>query len=74
MEQYIIVLKDKRKRRALMKVLSSLEYIRLVEVYKDPKKARFARDFIHSLREIKASERGEVKLQSAEDFLRELRG
>ena len=74
MEQFIIELKDKRKRKSLLKVLSSLEYVRLIEVYKDDRKARFAQDFIHSLREAKAAERGELKLQSAKDFIRELRG
>lgn len=74
MEQYFIELKDVRKRKAFLKLLKELDYVRLIKVYKDPRKARFAREFMDSLREAKAAERGEVKLQSAKDFLRELRG
>jgi hypothetical protein len=35
MEQYVIELKDKRKRNAFLKVLRDLDYVRLVEIFGD---------------------------------------
>jgi hypothetical protein len=72
MEQYVIELKDKRKRNAFLKVLRDLDYVRLVEIFGDADKARSAREFLGSLRDIKAHQQGKLKLKSAKEALDEL--
>ena len=69
----MIELKDKSKRKDLLRVLRGLSYVGAIKAQKDAKKAKFLKEFAESLKEIEASERGEVKLISAKDLLRELR-
>lgn len=72
MEQFVITLKDRRKRSAFMKVLRDLDYVSLVEVFGDMGKATLAREFLGSLRDIKAHQQGKLKLKSAKQALDEL--
>lgn len=72
MEQYVIELKDKRKRKAFLKVLQDLGYVRLVDIFGDADKARMAREFLGSLRDIKAHREGKLPLKSAKEALDEL--
>ena len=69
MEQYLIELKDKRKRSAFLKVLRELDYVRLVEAFGDAGKARLAREFMGSMQDIKAHRAGKLKLMSAKQAL-----
>jgi hypothetical protein len=74
MEQYIIELEDESKRGEFLRVLKELGYVRLVNVSKDLKKAKFLREFATALKEIESSERKGTKLLSAKDMVRGLRG
>jgi hypothetical protein len=74
MEQYIIELEDESKRGEFLRVLKELGYVRLVNVGKDLKKAKFLREFATALKEIESSERKGTKLLSAKDMVRGLRG
>lgn len=69
MEQFVIELKDKRKRSAFLKVLRDLEYVRLVQTFGDVAKAKLAREFLGSMHDIKAHQEGKLKLKSAQEAL-----
>lgn len=69
MEQYLIELKDKRKRRTLLALLKDLDYIKVIDAYTDVPKAQQAREFLSAMREVQAHERGELKLPSAKDAI-----
>jgi hypothetical protein len=69
MERYLIELKDKRKRHALLALLRDLDYITLVDAYTDVPQARQAREFLSAMREIEQNERGELKLPEAREAI-----
>jgi len=70
MEQIVLQLKNTRKRRLLMDLLSELDFVKVTSVIRNGRKVAFANDLIEALLEAKADERGEKKLQSARDFLK----
>ena len=70
MEQIVIELKNSRKRRLLMELLSELDFVKVTSVIRNGKKVAFANEVVESLLEAKADARGEKKLQSARDFLK----
>jgi hypothetical protein len=70
MEQIVIELKNSRKRRLLMELLNELDLVKVTSVIRNGKKVAFANELVESLLEAKADARGEKKLQSARDFLK----
>ncbi|MDQ3101320.1 MAG: hypothetical protein M3R08_08030 [Bacteroidota bacterium] len=70
MEQIVIELKNSRKRRLLMQLLNELDFVKVTSVIRNGKKVAFANELVESLLDAKADARGEKKLQSARDFLR----
>jgi len=70
MEHIVLQLKNPRKRRLLMELLGELDFVKVTSVIRDGRKVAFANDLIEALLEAKADERGEKKLQSARDFLK----
>lgn len=70
MEQIVIQLKNTKKRRLLMELLSELDFVKVTSVIRDGRKVEFANDLVEALLEAKADERGEIKLQRARDFLK----
>jgi len=70
MEQIVLQLKNSRKRRLLMELLGELDFVKVTSVIRNGRKVAFANDLVEALLEAKADERGEKKLQSARDFLK----
>ncbi len=70
MEQIVIELKNTRKRRLLMELLNELDFVKVTSVIRNGRKVAFANELVESLLEAKADARGEKKLQSARDFLK----
>ena len=70
MEQIVLQLKNTRKRRLLMELLGELDFVKITSVIRDGRKVAFANDLVEALLEAKADARGEKKLQSARDFLK----
>jgi len=65
MEQYVLELKDASKRNEFLRLLKELGHVKLVQVGKDLKKAKFMKEFGAALAEIEDSERKGTKLMSA---------
>jgi hypothetical protein len=70
MEHIVLQLKNPRKRRLLMELLSELHFVKVTSVIRGGRKVAFANDLVEALLEAKADERGEKKLQSAREFLK----
>jgi hypothetical protein len=70
MEQIVLQLKNSKKRRLLMDLLSELDFVKVTSVIRNGRKVAFANDLVEALLEAKADERGEKQLQSARDFLK----
>ncbi|MCO6483625.1 MAG: hypothetical protein J5I62_12620 [Flavobacteriales bacterium] len=70
MEQIVLQLKNSRKRRLLLELLGELDFVKVTSVIRNGRKVAFANDLIEALLEAKADARGEKKLQSARDFLK----
>lgn len=70
MEHIVLQLKNTRKRRLLMELLSELDFVKVTSVIRDGRKVAFANDLVEALLEAKADARGEIKLQNARDFLK----
>jgi hypothetical protein len=72
MEQFIIKLKDKRKRDFFLQLINQLEFVEVVKSVSNPHKAKFMQEFIESFEEVKSHQRGKVKLKSLDQLLNEL--
>lgn len=70
MEQIVLQLKNSRKRRLLLDLLSELDFVKVTSVIRDGPKVALANDLVEALLEAKADGRGEEKLQAARDFLK----
>jgi len=77
MEQIVLQLKNSRKRRLLVELLSELDFVKVTSVIRDGRKVAFANDLVEALLEAKADEpasrtgrRGENTLRSARNFLK----
>ncbi len=64
-------LKDAQKRRLLLvELLAELDLVKVTSVIREGRKVTFANDLMEALMEAKTDERGEMKLQSAREFLK----
>jgi hypothetical protein len=72
MEQYILQLKDARKKKFFDELLSQLDFIEVVNILKDGKKATVALELMEALGDAKAHLRGTKKLRPAKRLLDEL--
>ncbi len=72
MDQYIVRLKDRSKRKLFLDLLKQLDFIEDVKELKGSAKTKSITEFIGALNEVKRHEAGEIKLRKAKDFLNEL--
>jgi hypothetical protein len=70
MEQIVLQLKNTRKRKLLLDLLSELSFVQVTSVIRDGRKMAFANDLLDAMMEAKADARGEKKLTRARDFLK----
>lgn len=64
-------LKDAQKRRLLLvELLAELDLVKVTSVIREGRKVTFANDLMEALMEAKTDEHGEMKLQSAREFLK----
>ena len=72
MEQYILQLKDSRKKKFFEELLGQLEFVEVVNIMKDGRKAAIALDLMEAMGDAKAHLRGTKKLRPAKQLLNEL--
>ena len=72
MDQYIVRLKDRSKRKLFLELLKQLDFVEDVKEVKNASKAKAVAEFLAALREVEQHESGKLKLRTAKDFLDEL--
>ena len=72
MENFIIRLKDKRKRNFFLELIKQLEFVEIVKPKANPQQVQFIRDLITSFEEVKLHQKGRTKLKSLDQVLNEL--
>lgn len=71
-EQHILQLKDGRKKKFFDELLSQLDFVEVVSIMKDGKKAPVALELMEALGDAKVHLRGTKKLRPAKRLLDEL--
>jgi hypothetical protein len=72
MAQFVIKLKDKKKKGFFLQLIQQLDFVELVKSTRNPKKAEFIRELIESFEEVKQHQKGSKKLQTLNQLLNEL--
>lgn len=72
MEQYIIQLKDSKHRKRFMEVIERLDFVEIVNILKDGRKASVALDLMEALQQVKGERRGGKKLRPLKKLVDEL--
>ena len=72
MEQFIIRLKEKKKREFFLELINQLEFVQIVKSTQNPKKAEFIKEFFESMEQIRMHQKGKIKLKPLKQALDEL--
>lgn len=72
MDQYIVSLKDRSKRKLFLELLKQLDFVDDVKELKGSAKTKSVTEFIAALNEVQQHQVGEIKLRKAKDFLNEI--
>lgn len=72
MDQYIVSLKDRSKRKLFLELLKQLDFVEDVKELKGTAKTKSITEFMAALNEVKQHQAGEIKLRKAKDFLNEI--
>jgi hypothetical protein len=72
MEQFVVRLKDKRKRNFFLELIKQLEFVEIVKPKANPQQVQFTRNLITAFEEVKSHQKGKTKLKSLDQVLNEL--
>lgn len=74
MDQYIVRLKDRSKRKLFLELLKQLDFVEDVKQVKNASKTKAIAEFLGALNEVEQHQKGHIQLRNAKDFLNELWG
>ena len=69
MEQFVIKLKDKRKRTFFLELMKQLEFVEIVKPTGNTQKRQMITELVASFEEIKAHQKGKLKLKTLDQVL-----
>lgn len=69
MDQYIVRLKDRTKKKFFLDLLNQLDFIEDVKEVKGASKAKAIAELVGALSEVEQHQAGKIKLRKAKDFL-----
>ena len=72
MEQFIITLKEGKKRDFFLELIKQLEFVQIVKSTKNQKKAENIKGLFESFEEVRLHQQGKKKLKSLKQALHEL--
>lgn len=72
MEQFVVRLKDKKKKVFFLELMKQLDFVEVVRSVENPQKAKFMRELIESFEEVKLHQKGKSKLKTLDQLLNEL--
>ena len=72
MEQYIIQLKDSKHRKRFLELIERLDFVEIVNIMKDGRKAAIALDLMEALQQVKQEKSGGRKLRPLKKLVNEL--
>ena len=72
MARYVIDIKDPRKQKLFDQLLKELDFVEVVNIFKQPGKAQVALDVMEAISDVKAHLSGKKKLKLASRLLDEL--
>ncbi len=72
MDQYIVRLKDRSKRKLFLDLLKQLDFVEDVKQVRNASKTKAIAEFLGALNEVEQHQKGEAQLRNAKDFLNEL--
>ena len=72
MNQYLIRLNDRSKRKFFLDLLKQLDFVEEVQEVKSSAKSKAIAEFMGALNEVEQHQQGKLKLRKAKDFLSEL--
>jgi hypothetical protein len=70
MEQFVVRLKDKRKRDFFLQLIKQLEFVEIVKSVSNPQEVKFILQLIESFKDVKSHQRGKLKLKSLHQLLK----
>ncbi len=72
MARYVLDITDPGKQRLFDLLLQELDFVEVVNIFKNERKSRVALEVMEAMEDVKAHMRGKRKLKSAKQLLNEL--